>query len=250
MDLPSEVRENLPKWKRMGYEPHYVELPRGGETLKVFFRTLTKREFDELSQSHQNPEAARLGVLYSDQFTEIVETALLWPSPLPGDLPAATDKLLAEAIIEASAWISTERLIMGLGEARQEAGSLEGFIHSRILAAFPSIQLKDIQKMTFSEMMKLAAMSELITGVPVDIQPWVDPEGYEKRMRREARRAKMAQSGMDFNSNNLRSRRDPETRQRLFEAAKLAQRNLEEGPVEDKSLEQLIEETNRGLSGI
>ena len=156
MEFPAEVRDKIPRWKRMGYEPHCVTLLVDGEDYPVVFRTLSKKEYTELTESplHINEMAEYfLGSLYTAQYEEIVELAVLWPSPLSGDLPAGADKQIADAIVEASAWVSTDRLVDGLGVAREYATSLDGFLRSRIHAAFPTMKREEILEMRFTEMM-------------------------------------------------------------------------------------------------
>ena len=84
----------------MGYEPHCVILDLDGEEYPVVFRTLGKREYSELVESplHDSEEATYyLGSLYTEQYKEIVELAVLWPVPLSGKLFAGADRQIADA---------------------------------------------------------------------------------------------------------------------------------------------------------
>lgn len=222
---PEVSRELFQKWKKMGYSVSYVETEDlNGISLKVYFRSLTKNEFEYLSDLDKRIEVKALGPFYSGHYQEIIETALLHPKVLPDILPASFDKLLAEAIVEASAWMSTDKLVTGLEEARSSASSLEGFLYSRIMAAFPALSIEQVKDLEFGKMINLVAMSELITGVPVDLQPWLDPEGYEKRLVMEQRRNKRMADPMV--SENLKLMRDPAARARIMAAAEQSEMNL------------------------
>lgn len=245
MDLPEDALKQLKKWKKLGFEPHYVEVC--GQV--ILFRALTKEEFTEATDVHLDAGEDLLGQLYTGQYEEIIEMALLWPNPLPEDLPAATDRFLAQAIIEASSWVSTDRLVVGLEEARERASSLEGFLKSRIHSAFPTMDPHKIDKLTFNEMMYFVAQSEIITGVPVDVQPWVDPEGYQKRMEREARMARNDQRQREMGINPDPRMRDPEFRSKLIEMARDSRGKLREKTSEELDFGKMNEELNAAKNG-
>jgi len=237
----------------MGYEPHCVVVDCDGEPLEVVFRTLSKKEYNELVNIPlKNDEEALhyLGSLYTEQYTEIVELAVLWPNPLPDDdLPAGFDRQIAEAVIEASAWVSTERLVEGLGVARDHATSLDGFLKSRIFAAFPTMTVEQVGDMRFTEMMELVAMSETITGIKVDLQPWIDPEGYQKKITRAAkmnkRIMKEQEAGMSVNP----KMKDPEFRKKLIAQAQESRERLHGFKAEGKSLDKMNVDLARAKNG-
>ena len=245
MDLPEEVERQLKKWKSLGLEPHYFEV--GGQV--IIFRTLSKEEFTQATDIVIRPEEDFLGQLYADQFAEIIELALLWPTPLPDEMPAATDRLLAQAIIEASSWVSTDKLLDGLNAARDRASSLEGFLKSRIYAAFPTIGYKKVDLLTFTEMMDLVAQSEIITGVPVDIQPWIDPDGYQKRMEREAKDARSTQRSREMGIEPDPRMRDPEFRSKLLNLAKESRGKLREMNTDSLDFSKMNKELNTAKNG-
>lgn len=242
MQFPDDVRDMIPKWRRMGYEPHCVSIPLADREVTVVFRTLTKKEYDEVTQFplHSTPrEASLLGSLYSSQFEEIVRLALLWPTSLPEDLPAASDKLIAEAIIEASAWVSTEKLNTGLTEARERASSLEGFLRSRIFAAFPTMTVEEVGNLRFSQMIDLVASSEIITGFPVDLRPWLDPEGYQRDMDRQQRMNQRIRQEREAGMNVDPRMKDPAFRRKLIEQAQVSRERLHTLPKEDIDLKKM-----------
>lgn len=235
----------------MGYEPCCVMLPVFGEEHPVYFRTLTKKEFTELTQDfeYKHPEETKyLGDLYSGRYEEIINAALLWPNPLPDTYPAATDKLVAEAILDASAWVSTDRLTSGLFEARQEASSLDGFLKSRIFAAFPTMSIEKINSLKFTEMIELVAMSEVITGVEVDLQPWLDPEGYQKRIEREKRRERAIIREREAGLNIDPRMKDPAFMRKLISSAQESRERLEQHrQQEDHDLKKMQSMAERNI---
>lgn len=210
----------------MGYEPHMIIVNHDEKPYPIIFRTLTKEEYLGLTEVNTPEAASSLGTLYIDQYADIIRTALLHPVVLDDFLPAATDKLLAEAIVEASGWVSTNRLIAGLNEAREKATSLDGFLRSRILVAFPSMSLEKLNSMRFSELMNLVAMSESITGLPIDLQPWLDPDGYKKRIEAEERMQKRLRKEQEAGVQVDPRMRDPEFRKKLMAAAQESREKL------------------------
>jgi hypothetical protein len=252
VQFPEELKEQISKWRRMGYEPHSVSISNLSKETIVVFRTLTKREYDELTRSplHNPPEESRfLGSLYNTQFQEIIELALLWPRPLPDDLPAAADKLIAEAIIDASAWISTEKLTTGLNEAREKASSLEGFLRSRVFAAFPTMSVDEVNDLRFTQLIDLVASSEIITGFPVDLQPWLDPDGYRSKIDRQERMGRRIQQEREAGMNVDPRMKDPAFRRKLIEQAQESRERLHARPTNEtidlnKMAEQLTKAKN------
>lgn len=253
MQFPEEVRDQIPRWKRMGYEPHCVSVPSISGDQVVVFRTLTKKEFVEITQSplREVPEEANfLGTLYSDSYAEIVELAVLWPKPLPEELSAASDKIIADAIIDASAWVSTDRLVNGLSEARESASSLDGFLRSRIFAAFPTMTTEQVDNLRFSEMINLVATSEVITGVVVDLRPWLDPEGYQAEMDRQQRMHRRIQKERELGVNVDPRMRDPEFRRKLIEQAQESRTRLNSSrSQEDIDLEKMNKQLAQAKNG-
>jgi len=221
MDLPEEIRTQIPRWKQMGYEPHLLLLEdgKGGQALFVF-RTLTHKEFLVLVAEAQVPsEFESLGRLYAGGFKDLIRTALLWPAELDPHLPAATDRFLAEAIVETSGWSSEDRLSQNLSEARDEATTLLGFLYCRVSAAFPSIHPDTLRDIPLTKLMRLVAMSEVITQIPVDLDPWLHPEEYKKRMDREDK--KRRKGGQDPRVE------DPERMRKMMSVAEEAKQRLE-----------------------
>jgi hypothetical protein len=230
MDLPQEVLDLLPSWKEMGYEPHCVFVRKGEDAVPVVFRTLTKKEFSVLSQQPVGDlESVVLGPMFTSPYQNILKTAVLWPNPIPDEYPSATDRMVSEAIIEASAWVSTEALQTGLQEARDSASSLEGFLASRIHVAFPFMDPRVVDGMTFNSMMRHVALSEIMTGVQVDLQPFLDPEGYQKRLEREERQAKKQRQEIEAGIKPADPRmRDPAFRKRMTQLAEESRQRLRE----------------------
>lgn len=250
MDLPQEVLDQLPAWREMGYEPHCVFVRKGEGAVPVVFRTLTKKEFASLSaQPVGELESLVLGPLFTKPYEKILKTAVLWPDPIPDDYPSSTDRLVAEAIISASSWISTEALQVGLEEARESASSLESFLASRIHCAFPAMDPKFIESMTFSTMMRYVAMSEIMTGVQVDLQPFLDPVGYQKRIEREEKQARRAQqeASMGIRSSDSRMR-DPDFMKKMMSMAEESKRRLRDRRSVDDRID--FAGTNRALKDL
>lgn len=252
MQLPEEVIQLLPRWRRMGYEPHCVSIPSLSGDKVVVFRTLTKKEFVELTQMpmHTPEEGANLlGTLYAETYSEIVSVALLWPTVLSDDLPAAADKVIAEAVIDASAWVSTDKLVAGLSEARETASSLDGFLRSRIFAAFPTMTSEQLDNLRFSEMMKLVASSEMITGVPVDLRPWLDPEGYKRDIDRQERMARRIRKEREVGMNVDPRMKDPDFRRKLIEQAQETRERLHTRSRQDIDLEKMNKQLAQADNG-
>jgi len=241
-ELPEDFRRMFPSWTEMGYEPFYISVRADAEKMvPVAFRALTKKEFGVLSKI-QVPElpALILGPLYTEPYQQILETAMLWPKPLPDNLLAGSDRLIAEAIITASSWISTDSLVKGLEEAREQASSLESFLQSRIHVAFPMIQPQDVDGMTFTRMMRLVGLSEIMTGVQVDLQPFLDPEGYKKRLERESRQSRRQQMEAEMGIRPARDprMRDPAFRKKLMTMAEESKSRLraKHGPIDPETM--------------
>lgn len=252
MQFPDEVRDLIPRWRRMGYEPHCVSVPTASGEQVVVFRTLTKKEFIELTQMplHTAPPGAEfLGTLYTENYTEIVELAVLWPKPLPDDATAATDKIIADAVVDASAWVSTDRLVAGLSDAREGASSLDGFLKSRIFAAFPTMTVEQVDNLRFSEMMRLVATSEIITGVVVDLRPWLDPEGYQKDMERQERMSRRIQKEREMGMNVDPRMRDPEFRRKLIAQAQETRDRLHSKSQAEIDLEKMNKQLAQAKNG-
>lgn len=229
--LPLEIEQQINKWKRLNIEPHYIQV----DGVYIVFKTLTKLEFQELVSDARHKEYSEvLGPFYTDQYRELIDCALLYPNPLPDDLPSLTDKLLAEAIIEASGWVSTDRLVQSFSEAREKALTLESFIRSRILAGFPTMKPSDLDNMRLNEMMDLAAMSEVITGVQIDMRPWLDPEGYNKWLEKQEKLARSMQREAELGIQTNPKMKNPEFRKKLIESARESRERLKDRRAEER----------------
>ena len=231
-----EVREQVPRWRKRGYEPHMVVVPdKDYEPYPVVFRVLTRKEYEELSQPVKPGVETMLGPLFTGLYDEIIQTALLYPKELPEDLPAATDGIVADAILEASAWINPDRLVEGLAKSREEVLGLNSFLVSRVYAAFPTMTPDKVKDMTFPEFIKFVAYSEILTGVQVDLEPWLSPDTYRKRMDREERRIRLREKGMAEAGQNMPTNpRDAALFAAMMKSAEESRNRLSErhGPVD------------------
>jgi hypothetical protein len=93
------------------------------------------------------------------------------------------------------------------------------------------MQVEQVAELRFNEMMDLVAMSEVITGIQVDLQPWLDPEGYEKKMARSAKMQKRMMQEQEVGMNVNPKMKDPAFRRKLIEQAQESRERLREHKV-------------------
>lgn len=180
-DLPREVRELVPRLKKDHDVLYVVELQNDTGEVYAIFRPMRKEEVRYLEENAP----------YHDEWWMegwIIGHTLVWPDPhVLDEWLAGTVESLGDSIIEASGWSSVEATVEGIHLARQEATSLDSAILAFICKAFPSIHPRDLQKMTLLETQIMLARAEMILGQPLDLQMFLDPEGYQKRLKRQQR---------------------------------------------------------------
>lgn len=211
--LPDEINRELSKWNGLGLNPHYTLITHPKGVCYVVFRTLTKGEFISIRDSRGQDNY--LGALNTDIYKNVIDMCILYPNPLPDDLPAFADKMLFEAIVEASGWLSTDKLIECINKQREEATTLDYYLKMRIISAIPHIKLSDFNNMRIEDIIEYAVIAENLTGVPLEIQPWVDPEGYEQRINKEKKK-KLLHAGKTMSEVMEEKEKDPEYRKRIL----------------------------------
>ena len=205
--MPSELGGRLRAWKKSGYEVYSVNVASLEEPF--YIRALTREEYEALvdgldigsyypreSSGYTRWPPPVLALYGTCHYEEILRAGLLHPQ-LTGEMPAGVDAHVASAIVTVSGWADRVRLVEEMNVARQKATSLWGFLESRILQAFPAMSPERTGKMVLSEFLYRAAMSEIMTGVEIDMRPWLDPDAYMKELEREQKRARRQQSVLE-----------------------------------------------------
>lgn len=250
-------------WKDSGYELFVVYFKISGKLEPFVLRALTKHEYESLVEgldvgSYFPPEDNSLeswppeylktyGTL---QYSDILRAGLLYPN-LDPSWPAGIDAQIAKQICLISGWGSKTSFLQKLNAARAKASTIWGFLESRIRTAFPHMVDSDIQKMTLESFVDKAAMSELITGVTIDPEPWVDPARYMAKVERAERinRRRRQESMPDVSSvRDPRLRRELE-KQRLAATAEDLKNDLV-NRLSDRDTKPDFERDNEALNRI
>jgi len=213
--LPTEILGKVNQWKRCGYEPHLVRIFIDKE-YQFVVRAISREEFSVLVENNNPAEfypappmegvshpSPIIEIAGQDHRQDLIRAALLWPDHLDPDLPASIDAHLFNNIAGVSGWASEDALVRGLIEARAYVCTLQGFLESRICKAFPHMSTDDLSKMNFQQFIKLVALSEAITGVDIDLRPWLAPDEYQRELDKisgRQKRMRRAQMSSQFRS--------------------------------------------------
>lgn len=182
-DLPRQIRRRIPDWKREHKVLFALPVrPYPDQTEVTIFRPLTREEIQYIESTSE----------YMDEWWAegwMIGHCLLYPNPYALDeWEAGAVDFLGRQILEASGWASVEAITSGLGVARQEASTLDSAILVYLLKAFPQLRLEEIQAMDFATVLRYLALAEVVIGQPLNVQMWLDPEGWEREQRRAAKR--------------------------------------------------------------
>lgn len=211
--FPKEIESQITKWRTLGLEPHAIPITHPDGVCYVVFRTLTKLEFmvEKGRTLSDNPT----GALNPEIYQNLIELCVLYPNPLPDYLPAAADNIIYNAILEASGWESTEKLVAEVNKQREEASTLDYFIKAKILSVFTNLDPNKFNTMRLPDIIQLAILAENISGVPIDFEPWLDPEGYNARLEKEKKRQQRDSVAAHENA-TAALMKDPEYRKRMM----------------------------------
>lgn len=214
--FPKEIEAQISKWRTLGLEPHAIPITHPDGVCYVVFRTLTKLEFT-IEKSRVISDNIT-GALNPEIYQNLIELCVLYPTPLPDYLPAACDNIIYNAILEASGWESTDKLISEVNKQREEAATLDYFIKAKILSVFPNIEPNSFNNMRLPDIIHLAILAENISGTPIDFEPWLNPEAYAAKMEKEKKRQQRdTVAAHELTTASLMN--DPEYRNRMMRRA-------------------------------
>ncbi len=160
-NIPAEVRKNLSTWKQEYGEVFYVPgIDGSGIVLKNF--TLEDHEMYIL-ESQIDEDAAN---------ENLVNKCVLWPETFNLDnLPTAALSVILNKLNAVSPYDNPERFFAKLDEKRALVNTPKGQMYAYIGAAFPSMKLKDIQRLHFDDVALHLALAEKILGHEFQISP-------------------------------------------------------------------------------
>lgn len=133
--------------------------------VEVYFRLVTKKEYDTF-----NALASNKGVT-EDAEDYLYKTAIIYPpiDKLDEDIFAGEASLIVGEIIKKSGFFDLAAFVDAVNYSRAECQKLSEQIIIFIAKAMPGYKITDIEQLSYQDIARLLAMSEVILGQVLDI---------------------------------------------------------------------------------
>jgi hypothetical protein len=133
--------------------------------VEVYFRLVTKKEYDTF-----NSLSADKGVTEEAE-DYLYKTAIVYPpiEKLDEDIYAGEASLIVGEIIKKSGFFDLPAFIEAVNYSRAECQKLSEQIITFIAKAMPGYKIAELENLTYQEIARLLAMSEVILGQVLDI---------------------------------------------------------------------------------
>lgn len=133
--------------------------------VEVYFRLITKKEYDTF-----NALASNKGVT-EDAEDYLYKTAIIYPpiDKLDEDIFAGEASLIVGEIIKKSGFFDLAAFVDAVNYSRAECQKLSEQIIIFIAKAMPGYKITDIEQLSYQDIARLLAMSEVILGQVLDI---------------------------------------------------------------------------------
>jgi hypothetical protein len=133
--------------------------------VEVYFRLVTKKEYDTFNALSSN------GGVTEDAEDYLYKTAIVYPpiQELDEAIYAGEASLIVGEIIKKSGFFDLTSFVDAVNYSRSECQKLSEQIIIFIAKAMPGYKIADIEQLSYQDIARLLAMSEVILGQVLDI---------------------------------------------------------------------------------
>lgn len=160
-NIISVIMPEILSWKKLYGSVYYIKI----SDSEYVFRPLTKGEYVALLSIQEN-----MGLDNSDM---IMECCLLYPiydvKFFDNKLAGEIDRLI-ECIVTVSGFSNSDQTLVDIESSRNSVETLDNQITMVICRAFPGITPKDINNLSYEEIIRYLSISEMLLDIKINIE--------------------------------------------------------------------------------